>query len=60
MDGVEGDEGHFFDVGLAVLGKIFFVTEDVDNLGYEEKAGVGFMNLFLYAAFIALGVPSAL
>ena len=29
VDGVESDETHFFDVGFAVSGKIFLITDDI-------------------------------
>ena len=43
VDGVEGDEMHLFEVGLAVGGKEFFIADDVDDFGHKVEAGFGFV-----------------
>ena len=43
VDGVEGDEVHLFEVGLAVGGKEFFIADDVDDFGHKVEAGFGFV-----------------
>ncbi len=37
MDGVESDELHLLDIGLAVGGKVSLVGKYVDNLSYEVQ-----------------------
>ena len=43
VDGVEGDEVHLFEVGLAVGGKEFFIADGVDDFGHKVEAGFGFV-----------------
>ena len=38
VNGVEGDNFHFLHVGFAVNCQVFFIAEDVDNLGHEVIA----------------------
>ena len=43
MDRVEGYEPHLLDIGLAILGKIRLVAEDVEDFGNDIVAGFRFI-----------------
>lgn len=51
MNGVEGDETHLLEVGLAVGCQVFLVGQDVDDLGNEVVSGGALLVAFGNAAF---------
>ena len=50
MYGVEGQQVHLLQVGLAILGKVFLVDSDIQNLGHNVVARLRLINLPLDAA----------
>ena len=50
MYGVEGQKVHLLQVGLAVLGKVFLIYSDIQNLGHDVVARLRLVNLPLNAA----------
>lgn len=48
VDGIEGNQFHLPDIGLAILGQVLLITEDVHNFSYEVLASPTLVYLLSY------------
>ena len=51
MDGIIRDQSHFFYIGLAILGEVLLVHEDIHDLGNKVVSLRGLVDLCLDPAF---------